>query len=304
MIIFILFIIVIIFLFFSMYKICKEFLFVEDFVIEKKDYFKDKKPYLWLYWDNIDNKPTPAYIELCHETVVKNCSKSFEIKILNKDIVKDYLPELKDYEKYLEKLKIAHKVDFYRILLLYKYGGMYMDSDIIVLKDPIEVIDRLYDNDFVGFGCTGTICKYGYGKPSNWILASRPNSIIMKNILDNLIKRLEYMHEKNYYDNIHYHELGKAIIWMELDKLIKNNKYKYHHYPNSIDGTRDKNGKWIFNDNFFSNEDLEYEDPEKMLFVVLYNSGISKNILNMTKDDLLNLDCNYTKFIKNALKNN
>jgi hypothetical protein len=304
MILFILFIIVIIFLFFSMYKICKEFLFIENFVLEKKDYFKDKKPYLWIYWDNIDNNPTPAYIELCYETVVKNCSKSFEIKRLNKDNIKDYIPELKDYEKYLEKLKIAHKVDFYRILLLYKYGGMYMDSDIIVLKDPIEIIDRLYDNEFVGFGCTGNICKYGYGKPSNWILASRPNSIIMKNILDNLIKRLEYMYEKNYYDNIHYHELGKAIIWMELDKLIKNNKYKYHHYPNSIDGTRDKNGKWIFNDNFFSNEDLEYDDPEKMLFVVLYNSEISKNIMNMTKDDLLKLDCNFTKFIKTALKNN
>lgn len=300
----ILFLILIIFLFYLMYKICKEFMFVDEFTIDKKDYFKDKPPKLWLYWDNIDGKQTPAYIQLCYETVLKNCSNSFEIIRLNKDNIKNYLPELKDYEKYLEKLRIAHKVDFYRILLLYKYGGVYMDSDIIVLQDPIEIIDRLYDNEFVGFGCTGNICKYGYGNPSNWILAARPNSVIMKNVLENLIKRLEYIYEKNSYDRIHYHELGKAIIWMELDKLIKNNKYKYFHYPNKIDGTRDKNGYWIFNNSFFSNEEIEYEEPEKMLFIVLYNSELSDKIKNMTKEELLNLDCNYTKFIKKALKNN
>ena len=301
----ILFLILIIFLFYLMYKICKEFIFMEDFVLEKKDYFKDKHPYLWLYWDNVDDtKPTPAYIQLCYDTVVKNCSQSFEIVRLNKDSIKNYLPELKDYEKYLENLIIAHKVDFYRILLLHKYGGIYMDSDVIVLKDPIEIIKKLYDNEFVGFGCTGNICNYGYGKPSNWILAARPNSILMKNVLDNLIKRLEYLYEKKGHNNIHYHELGKLIIWMELDKLIKNHKYTYFHYPNKIDGTRDKNGNWIYNNSFFSNENIDYEEPEKMLFIILYNSEISNNIKNMSKDDLLNLDCNYTDFIKKALKIN
>jgi len=281
---------------------CYFFTYTEEFIIEKKNVFVNTKPYLWLYWDNIDNKPTPSYIELCYDTVVKNCSNSFNIVRLNKDNIKNYLPELHEYEKYLEKLIIAHKVDFYRILLLYKYGGMYMDSDIIVLRDPIEIMDKLYENEFVGFGCTGNICKYGYGKPSNWILAARPESLLMKNILGNLVKRLEYVNENNKHNDINYHELGKAIIWMELSKLIKNNKYKYFHYPNKIDGTRDKNGYWIYNDNLFSNEEIEYEDPDNMLFVVLYNSGMSNNIKTMSKEDLLNLDCNYTKFIKKSLK--
>ena len=38
-----------------------------------------------------------------------------------------------------------------------------------------------------------------------------------------------------------------------------------------------------------------------MLFIILYNSGISDDILNMTKEELLRLDCNFTKFVKKAL---
>ena len=51
------------------------------------------------------------------------------------------------------------------MLLLYKYGGLYVDADTIVLRDPIEIIHKLQKYDFVGFGCTGNRCNYGYGKP-------------------------------------------------------------------------------------------------------------------------------------------
>ena len=63
----------------------------------------------------------------------------------------------------MKDLIIAHKVDIYRIMLLKKYGGLYLDSDIIVLKDPIDIINKLECYDFVGFGCTGTICFNSYG---------------------------------------------------------------------------------------------------------------------------------------------
>lgn len=143
----------------------------------KIDYDYTKKPYkMWLYWDNINNKNNPAIIDLCYDTVVKHCSNSFEIVRLNKDNIESYIPELKRYKKYMNNLIIAHKVDIYRIILLYKYGGIYLDSDIIVLKDPNEIMDKLKKYDFIGFGCTGYECKDGYGNPSNWLLASRPNT--------------------------------------------------------------------------------------------------------------------------------
>lgn len=262
----------------------------------KIDYDYTKKPYMWLYWDNknIDNKNNPAIIDLCYDTVVKHCSNSFEIVRLNKDNIESYIPELKHYKKYMTNLIIAHKVDIYRIMLLYKYGGVYLDSDIIVLKNPIEIMNKLNKYDFVGFGCTGFECKNGYGKPSNWLLASRPNTNLIGNILN---KQLEII-EKN--KKLDYHDIGKMLIWQELDNLFKQ-EYEYYHYPNTVDGTRDKDGKWVTTARLFSNEKIEYDNEEDMLFCVYYNSS-DININKLTRDEILSTEWNITKFIKKSLQ--
>jgi hypothetical protein len=112
-------------------------------------YNKIKRPYLWQYWDNMDGKPTPAFINLCLKTVDKHCSVSFKVVRLNKDNIFKYIPELEKYKAKLDKLIIAHRVDIYRIMLLHKYGGLYLDADTICLRDPIEIIHKLFEYDFV-----------------------------------------------------------------------------------------------------------------------------------------------------------
>ena len=260
------------------------------------EYNIKKKPYIWQYWDNIDGKSTPPYISLCLKTVDVHCSNSFEVVRLNKDNIYKYIPEIKKYKDKMEKLIIAHKVDIYRILLLHKYGGLYIDADTICLRDPIEIIDKLDTNDFVGFGCTGNICKLGYGMPSNWILASSPNSILISRVLKNILNKLE---NKKDFD---YHDLGKLVIWEELDDLIKNHNYKYHHYPNKIDGSRDRNGIWIHSDIVFSNQKIDYEEEENMIFYVFYNHEMPKEVKTMTEQELIHQDWNYSKFLRRSLK--
>jgi len=255
----------------------------------------NKKPYLWQYWDNIDGKNTPDYINLCFKSVDRNCSDSFEIIRLNKDNILDYIPEINEYKDQMKNLIIAHKVDIYRIMLLKKYGGIYLDADIICLRDLIEIIDKLNKYDFVGFGCTGDNCQYGYGTPSNWLLASKKDGILMKQVLLNLLNKLETQ------KSFEYHDLGKVVIWEELDKLIKTTNYKYFHYPNKIDGSRDKNGNWIDSNIIFSNQHIDYEDEKNMMLYVFYSSEMDKNIKKLSANELLNKDWNYTKFLKRAL---
>jgi hypothetical protein len=191
------------------------------------------KPNLFLYWEGI----MPAYIDMCKQTIYKHASESFNIIFLNDKNIDEYLPELKENKLDFSRLKIAQKVDYYRILLLYKYGGLYMDIDILCMRNPIEIMMKLNDEiDFVGFGCTGNICKYGYGKPSNGIMASKPNTELMKNILRHYEMKLKEINDKDINNNdINYFEFGKFIIWQELDVLIKNHNYKYFHYPNTFD---------------------------------------------------------------------
>ena len=261
---------------------------------------KNKKPYLWLYWDNLNSNIDPPIIDLCFQTVLKHCSESFQIVRLNKNNIKEFIPEIVIMQHYLSKLKIAHKVDIYRIMLLNKYGGMYLDSDIIVMKNPIEIIEKLDKCDFVGFGCTGDICKYGYGSPSNWLLASRPNTELMNNILNSQLKLLKDIFKYN--KTITYHELCKLIIWSELENLINKKNYKYYHYPNTLDGTRDIYGKWVFNDRIFTNKEIKYDNPNHLMFVVLYNSELQDFIKSMSKNELLNKNSNFGKFINLSLK--
>jgi len=258
-----------------------------------------KKPYLWVYWDNIDRKDKPNHIDLCHRSIIKHCSKSFNIVFVNKDNIRKYLPELDELELNFNNVCIAHKVDFYRIFLLYKYGGLYLDSDVIVLRDPIEIIKKLDNYDFVGFGCTGDVCKYGYKEPSNWVLASRPYSILMNNILQRLLYIFKNRSDNKEFD---YFDVGKIIIWEEIDKLEKNDNYKYFHYKNTIDGTRDIDGHWVHSDWITSSVPIEYDNEKDMMFFILYNSNLPDSIKNMSKKELLNSDMNLSKFYRRALE--
>lgn len=255
----------------------------------------ENKPYIWLYWDNIDGTTTPAFIELCRKTVYKKCSKNFNIILLNKDNIIDYIPEIKQYDDMMKNLIIAHKVDIYRIMLLHKYGGIYLDSDTIVMQDLSDIIIKLNTHDFVGFGCTGNICKNGYGNPSNWILAANPNSKLMKTILN---KQLLKLYNNN---NVEYHDFGKLIIWDSLKELIENDNYQYYHYPSTVDGTRDKDGYWITSEIVFSDTPIHYDDDSNFLFYVFYNSGMDKSMKVMTQEELLDKKWNFTKYLKKAL---
>jgi hypothetical protein len=262
---------------------------------------KGMKPYLWLYWEG----NMPAYIQMCKETIYEHCSKSFNIVFLGKDNIDEWLPELEEKKLDFTKLKIAQRVDFYRILLLYKYGGLYMDMDIIVMRDPIEIMDKLNFNDFVGFGCTGNVCKYGYKYPSNWLLASRPNTKLMKNILTGYEAKLnEINNNKIENKDINYFDFGKHLIWKELHKLIDEENYTYYHYKNKFDGTRDNDGHWVTMQRLFSNEKIVYEDESNLMLVVLYNSDLDdfdKSFRTKSKEELLNYNINFTKFYKKSL---
>jgi hypothetical protein len=265
------------------------------YLIIKSEHFNsstniDNKPYLWQYWEGLK----PDYIDLCMKTVDIHCSDDFNIVRLNSTNIKEYLPELDQYEDKINKLIIPHKVDIYRIMLLYKYGVMYMDADIITLRNPKEILNKLNSYDFVGFGCTGYQCTDGYGKPSNWLLVSKPNTLLMKNVLNQILSKLDNTTE------FEYHDLGKMIIWEELDKMMKDG-YKYYHYNNDINGIRDKDGYWVDSSRIFSDEKIEYNNEKDMIFLVLYNSGITDQIKKMSREDILRQDWNYTKFIKRGL---
>ena len=253
---------------------------------------------IWVYWENINNKPTPTFINLCLKSMRKYLSK-YNLIILNETNIKQYLPNVRND---FENLKIAQKVDYYRIELLYKYGGIWVDSDIIVMKDFDIIFNKLDEGyDFVGFGCTGYYCNNGYMRPSNWVMGAKQNSILMYKCLELLTMKLDnnkLLKKNNNNDNNNddtYHDYGKYILWEALDILKRNNNYTYYHFTSEYDGARDINKNWIHIDNFFNINKTTFLDENKLLFVVLYNSEFSSNekykwIYTCSEDKLLNSD--------------
>jgi hypothetical protein len=250
---------------------------------------------MWIYWDDLNGiENRPDYISLCLETI-KKYSTNFNLIILNKDNIEYYLPELKEIKiQYdLDRLLLAQKVDVYRIMLLYKYGGFYLDTDTILLKNPINLYNLLNEYDFVGYGCTGNICfpESSYGYPSNGVLIARKNSILMKNVFDNILNRLESDTDFTSSDN--YFEIGKYPIWEELKKLTQNG-YKYYHIKSEI-GIRDTSGKWVTAERLFSNEEFYFKDEDKLVMIVLYNN-MMKDLKKIKKEEIFNSDWKIKKF--------
>ena len=257
-----------------------------------------EKPYLWVYWENKNGKQTPPIIELCLEIMRKRLSNNFRMIKLDQNNINEYIPEIKERKHILDKLIIAHRVDYYRVLLLNKYGGLYLDADIIILNDLRDIIDKLRDNDYIGFGCTGYRCTNGYGKPSNWAMASKANGIMISRLKKYLEKTLDSITE----DKIDYHTFGKLAIWKILDELINNENYKYYHYDSEKIGTRDKNGKWITNDMLVSNKKIQFSNDDGLYLIVFYNSDAEKILdnyfRNKTKEDLFKDNSNISYFIR------
>jgi mannosyltransferase OCH1-like enzyme len=271
---------------------------IENSKNKYENFVNSDQPYLWVYWENKDGKTTPSIIELCLEIMRLRLSNNFRMIKLDQHNIVEYIPEIKERKHILEKLIIAHRVDYYRVLLLNKYGGLYLDADIIVLNDLGDIIKKLEENDYIGFGCTGYRCTNGYGKPSNWAMGSKANGIMISRLKRHLENKLDNITE----DKIEYHTFGKIAIWEILNQLIKNENYKYYHYDSESIGTRDIEGKWITNDMLVSKNKIKFKNEDKLYFIVFYNSDAEKILenyfINKTKEDLLNDTSNISYFIR------
>lgn len=64
---------------------------------------------------------------LCKKSIYKHCSLSFDIVYLTPETISDYLTKPINIKKEL----------------LEKYGGLYLEPNVLVLQNPILVIDRL-----------------------------------------------------------------------------------------------------------------------------------------------------------------
>jgi hypothetical protein len=257
---------------------------------------------IWMYWETYPGKKKPGYIDLCINSVKYNCGKCFKINVLDNNTIFNYLPEIKDMN--FKYLNLPQKVDYFRYSLLEKYGGVWIDADILVIKCICPFFNKLKNNDYVGFGCGHSLnmCKKtlnGYSKPLNWFMISKKNSDFIKCVKKKAENKINYYSSLK--KNLPYHDIGKVILSECYDELNKTKNWEYSHIPSKCQ-EYDTSGNKLNNIMI----DFNWKDCEKeRIFFPLYNTapGYPDWFKELSEEELKNKNTYLKPLINKAFSN-
>jgi Glycosyl transferase family 2/Capsular polysaccharide synthesis protein/N-terminal domain of galactosyltransferase len=95
---------------------------------------------VWLYWEG----DCPEWIRRCQATILAHAENARLLGPAEFDRLRDT-----DRDIDLSRLQVAHRADFIRSFLLARYGGLWIDSDCIVMRRLESVLSLLDDSDFL-----------------------------------------------------------------------------------------------------------------------------------------------------------
>ena len=100
---------------------------------------------IWQYWETVGDKP--AFIDGLHEIARKNAGA--EVVLVTPETLGRFLPEIPP--EIFRIGEVAHKADMIRAMLVSRHGGMWLDSDAVVLRRLDSILGLLDEHEFVGF---------------------------------------------------------------------------------------------------------------------------------------------------------
>lgn len=155
---------------------------------------------IWTYWEDMKKvdwghrieATTQSFLDLCHRSWRK-MNPDWKVHILNQYTVWDYISK-KDLPEGFDNLMIQHRSDAIRLALIVKYGGVWIDATILLLKPLDSVIkeDQPSLRHFYVNGGTPNMptIKTRYSRYStdfhveNWFMAAPPQDPFMVRSMD------------------------------------------------------------------------------------------------------------------------
>lgn len=127
---------------------------------------------IWQYWETRGIKP--GFVDGLLDIARRN--SGCEVIQVTPGTLSSYLPDLPADVLRIEEM--AHKADMIRALLVARHGGMWLDSDAIVLRDLNWLFDLLDEHEFIGFNDGGLLAE-----PRPWVrincFLSRPGGTVI-----------------------------------------------------------------------------------------------------------------------------
>lgn len=214
------------------------------------------------YWEG----PKPAFVQVCEEIA----------QITNGPILRVHGPGEIDVGKDISNLAVQQKADIIRLHLLYHYGGIWTDSDCLLIHNLEHVFDLVDYYDFVGYTEIPQIGEHI--TPNGW-MASRPRSPFIKAAYELALKKLENP------------EPGWSVYGSDiLTDLISTNRYRVFRYPYYVICPIVLHEA----DKFFHRDSREkhfyhFEKLKNPISVMLYNS-CGHGFKSLTREDMFESD--------------
>lgn len=215
---------------------------------------------VWMYWEG----PCPEWIAACQRTVFDHAQ---DVRMLNAaefDRVWDI-----DRDIDLSGLYVAHRADFIRAFLLARFGGLWVDSDCVVVKPLKPVLDLLETYDFLGY-------SQGHGFVTNNFFGSCPGSSIAASYYERVCRALRSQ------GNLEWLEVGAYAL---TDALRETRQNWYQMPPELVEPVSVHNPKTFLVVDSSENHDQNFNS--RSICYMLSNHVVGKYVYAHPEANLL-----------------
>lgn len=161
---------------------------------------------IWVYWHQAE---LPPLVQVCLKNTHR-LNPNFEIRVLRPENLSDYIPLLPEQ---IANVNIEKRTDWIRLFLLSTYGGIWLDSTIILTRSLDWVIEQQVKDrsEFVGFFIRSMTLRPQHPVLESWFLASAAGSPFVANwfrvfhekvILEGTSNYLASLRSRGVYDRI------------------------------------------------------------------------------------------------------
>ena len=292
--------------------ICLNLIYNDLFVDRSYIYIEPGKKYIFTFWE--PTRKIPGYLKLCIETW-KIFLPEYKIEILDYNKVKFYLGEKLFSSIIDKKMSKSVQADGIRVAILQKYGGIWLDTDTIVLGR--EFLNDLKNTELAMFGDIINKSQHiGFIYSNNnsilmdkWLQQIINNANNYKKVLSkkrlindiNWINSFKKVYTWNMYGNAIADPLLRNITnikyYSRLDKYKMNILPEYKYFENT---TLDNIQRYqLF---YFKKGDIEYIfNNDKKGIILLHNSWTPKKYKKMTAKRFIKQDVRIAKLLMKIL---
>lgn len=234
---------------------------------------------LFTYWEGKKSD----YINLCEKIIQKNICKDIDLHLVTDVNLHEYIA-VNELPQNFKNIKcLAHRADYIRCCLVYKYGGIWLDSDQILVSDLSEVIELLKTYDYITYEWE----KY---QPSISFFAANKNNILLERWKSEMEMLISQKIEFN------WTELGYDLLYPLLDQLINLNLLKYYAFYAT---TSFAPLEWHQYENFLKTD--ENLNTENIKSIHLFNAKLPEWFKNMNEKEILSGDYLVSKLFRKNL---